>query len=168
MTSNVMVQVCAQQTPGPLHPCRGTMPRGHAYILEESPEGAHPLGQPVMRMTMVSPGRPTLSRRARTRRLMSGRPRSASVIARPHSGSAGQAMALRSRLSSSDGGTMPAAVSSASIACFHAGLMSHRRMFWFGVRRTERLYSSITYSPTRKCPKCKMLGWTMITAQTTH
>ena len=50
-----------------------------------------------MRTTKLSSPRPIRSRRATRRALMSGRPRSASDMARPHRGRAGQAMAEASR-----------------------------------------------------------------------
>jgi len=58
--------------------------------------------------TVVVSGRPSLSSSARSRRLTSGMERSASPMARPHSGSAGHAIDSRSMLSSSNSSFAPA------------------------------------------------------------
>ena len=73
---------------------------------------------------------------SRRRLLMSGSPRSASVMARPQRGSAGHAMEIWSSASISLASLTPAAVSVATISDFHAGSMSVRRRSWLAVSRT--------------------------------
>ena len=68
--------------------------------------------------------------------LTSGRPRSASVMARPQRGSAGHAMLVASMASSSDASFTPPALSVARMSDFHAGSMSVRSRSWFAVSRT--------------------------------
>mmetsp|Transcript_12136 Transcript_12136/g.40284 ORF Transcript_12136/g.40284 Transcript_12136/m.40284 type:complete len:287 (+) Transcript_12136:87-947(+) len=98
---------------------------------------AQPLGQPVIRIKTVSSlGRPTLVIVARNRLLISGKPRSASVIARPHKGNAGHAMESASIGSKVLGSSTPPAVSVAVMSAFHAGSISVSNRSWFAVSRT--------------------------------
>ena len=64
-------------------------------------------GRPQAHTVVVS-GRPSRSSSARSLRLTSGMERSASPMARPHSGSAGHAIDSRSMLSSSNSSFAPA------------------------------------------------------------
>mmetsp|Transcript_19102 Transcript_19102/g.47650 ORF Transcript_19102/g.47650 Transcript_19102/m.47650 type:complete len:231 (-) Transcript_19102:1132-1824(-) len=106
---------------------------------------AHPLGHPVMRISTASSGaRPTLFMVARRRLLMSGRPRSASVMARPHRGRAGHAMDRASRGSTSDTSLTPPAASVAMMSAFHAGSISVSSRSCCAVSRTGSSYRSIT------------------------
>jgi hypothetical protein len=73
---------------------------------------------------------------ARKRLLTSGKPRSASVMARPHSGNAGHAIESESIVSRSAGSVTPPELSVATMSAFHAGSMSVNSKSWFAVSRT--------------------------------
>ena len=84
-------------------PCAGSPPSHSWYMFGPEPTRAisamygraQPLGHPVVRVTKESEARPISLSWAQSRALISGWTRSASVMARPHSGKAGQAMLLR-------------------------------------------------------------------------
>mmetsp|Transcript_14085 Transcript_14085/g.36528 ORF Transcript_14085/g.36528 Transcript_14085/m.36528 type:complete len:284 (-) Transcript_14085:930-1781(-) len=95
---------------------------------------AQPLGQPVTRVVHdESSPSPTERATLRSRALISGITRSASVCARPHSGSAGHAIELRVRRSTSSMGLTPCSARRASILGLSAGSMSCSITFWPGV-----------------------------------
>ncbi len=72
--------------------------------------------------------RTSLSMTARRRSITAGKPLSASPMANPHKGLAGQAMLLATMGSSSDTSLIPAARKVDSMSCFQAGLISVKMM----------------------------------------
>ncbi len=106
---------------------------------------AQPFGQPVILMMNFSlECSPRFSRTALSLLITSGRPRSASAMARPHSGSAGQAMEPASSGSHCSTSLMPAAERDEMMSSFHAGEMFLRIRFWFAVMLTGISYLSMT------------------------
>ena len=80
--------------------------------------------------------KPTLVMTVRKRALISGKPRSASVMAKPHNGNAGHAIERRSRASTSSASFTPAAFNVFMMSAFQEGSTSVSNKSCCAVKRT--------------------------------
>mmetsp|Transcript_33213 Transcript_33213/g.77638 ORF Transcript_33213/g.77638 Transcript_33213/m.77638 type:complete len:395 (+) Transcript_33213:381-1565(+) len=110
---------------------------------------AHPLGQPVVRVTKSVLPSPISLSCCVSRALMLGCTRSASVMARPHRGNAGHAIDLRVRASTSSISLMPCIRRQSSTPCRSAARMLRSTTDCEGVssRSTPGKLSTIARSP---------------------